>query len=136
MTEFIRLEVVPAFLRLIEDLYPIHLAFPQFLLFSFRHIIYRLALKTAAAVKLFCAGFTLNEQEVTTVVFTIGMIVAGRTALVAVANHVLCDPLPQAFIEYKVLAFEFIGNTFLAYLVSVFNDTAFKVVYIFKTVMQ
>src|SRR5690242_13575434 len=66
---------------------------------------------TAAAIIFFSALLTLNKQQVASFVLTVGMPVAGPSALVAMTDDLLSHPFSQPFIKYKVLPEEFIFYT-------------------------
>ena len=57
---------------------------------------------TAATVKLLGTGRALDEQQMATVVFTVGMGIARRTALVALGNNVFRDTLTHTLVKDKV----------------------------------
>ena len=48
-------------------------------------------------------GFTLNKQQVTSLVGAVDMGVAGGSTLVALRNNVFANALSTAFVENKVL---------------------------------
>ena len=110
--------------------------FAELFLFGGGQLEYRIAFIAAAAVVLRGTVFALDEQQVTAVVLAVGMCIAGFAALVAVADDIVCNAFAEALIKYKVLAFEFVGDALLAGFVGIFDDTAFEVIYVLKTVVE
>jgi hypothetical protein len=71
----------------------------------------------------------------TAVVGTIGVIVTGLSALVALGNYVVCDSFAQAVVENEILSDEFAFQSFFLNLLGIINNTTFELVYVFETLV-
>src|SRR5690606_33886492 len=63
----------------------------------------------------------------------IRMIVARFAALMALRYDIVGDALAKSVVEYKILTDEFTYKTLFLYLARIFDDAAFKLVYVFET---
>lgn len=69
----------------------------------------------------------------TAVILAIRMIIARRTALMTGADDIIRDAFPHSFVEYKILSYEFVFETFLFDLTCVFDDATLQLVDVAKT---
>ena len=60
----------------------------------------------AGVFQLVCTTWALHHQDIASGVDTIGQVVIGFAAVVALRNHVFADPFSHALIEHKIDAFE------------------------------
>jgi len=111
-------------------------SFSFFLLFFFRKLNEGIAGFTAAPAIFFCAGRTLDEEQMTGTVDAVGMGIAGVAALVTNRYHIITDAFAQAIVKYKVLAYENIIQLFFLYLMCIVDDTSFQVIHMLKAMVQ
>ncbi len=77
----------------------------------------------------------LDKQDVAVFVGAVGMIVVGRAALVAAGDNGIADPLAQPLIEYEIFTDKLVGQTLCLHLPGVFDDAAFELENILKTLV-
>ena len=85
----------------------LHLSFAQLHLFFQRQRSDVLALRCAAAIHFFSAGFTLDKKQMTIVVGAVYVAVAGLTALVTGAYDIVGYFFSHALVEHKIFSDEF-----------------------------
>ena len=90
----------------------------------------------ATAFKFIQTIFALNKQQMTSDVFAVAMRVRFLAALMAIANDFLRDLLAQTIIENEIFAFEFIFQILLFDLPHIFDNSAFEMKNLCKTVVQ
>jgi hypothetical protein len=94
-----------------------------------------LAVVRTASLSFFLARIALDKQQVTGLIGTIYMAVAGGTALVALRDYMLTYLFSPAFVENKVFTDKLIFQTLFIDLTCIFNDTALQLKNIFKSFM-
>ncbi len=82
------------------------------------------------------AIFALNKQQMTRPVFAVSVRVAFFVALMAIADYLVRDLFAEPTVKVKILAFKFIFQIFLFDLTSVFNNSAFEMKNLCKTVVH
>src|SRR5689334_4259537 len=94
-------------LRLVEYFHAILTTCTACTLLIFRQVVFIFTVLAAAAV-IFCrAIIALYEQQVTTIIFAVGMCIAGLAALMALCNDIFRNTLTQPLVKHKVLTDEF-----------------------------
>ena len=81
------------------------------------------------------ACVALNEQNVTTEVQTIRVMIERFAALMARCDNLVRDAFSKAFIEHKVHSFELNVEVICSGITSVFNDSTFEVIDIFEALV-
>ena len=77
--------------------------------------------------------FTLDKKQMTAFVDAIGMHITRFATLMALRHNIVCDSFAQAVIKNKIFAYKFTFQTFCFNLSRVFNNSAFKLIHVFKT---
>ncbi len=121
--------VVKSFLLLV-------LPAPQLLLLFDWQIKNPLAIFAAAALKFVMAIFALDKQQMTRPVFAIPVRVAFLSALMAIADYITRYLFAEPIVKNKILAFKFIFQIFLFDLTSIFDNSAFEMKNLCKTVVH
>jgi hypothetical protein len=92
----------------IKDILVFSYAFSYgFLLFQWQ-MDHFLARCTATTLIFLSAFFTLNKQEMATLIGTVGMIIGRFPTLVTTSNNLFSYSLSQAVVEHEILTLEFI----------------------------
>lgn len=92
----------------------------------------RLALNAATASEFYSASGTLDEEEVTLQVGAVSIVITGTITLIALREHIVRNPLPEALVEDEVLAPEFRWQSLALDLVLVVDNPAMELVDILK----
>src|SRR5690606_37415434 len=93
------------------------------------------ALVGATALIFSSTLLTLDEQEMTTVVPAVGVVITGTTALVTFRYYFRRYAFSKAFVENEVLPDEFVLEPFVLNFLCVFYDAAVKLKHVLESEM-
>lgn len=85
--------------------------------------------RTAIVISCF-ALLTLNEQQVAGDICTVGVVITGFSALVALSDNIFRYSFCPTLIEHEILADELVLEPLLSYLTGIFYDPAIELMHI------
>ena len=71
----------------------------------------------------------------TAVIRAVSMIITRFSTLVALGNYIVCNSFPQTVIEHEIFTDKLTFNIFFLDLARIFDDSTFKLKYVFETLM-